>query len=130
MAGGAAPKANFDRLRLEHEEFRGSLSAIKRMVAAIVKERGVRADDVASPVDTLPGQVAQVGFGAVGKLWDPKEKRLRKSFGKVSTSNLSSSWRFPSRPRPHPHDSPATFKKSSTSHPPIPTLPTEDLIPS
>jgi len=80
VAGGAAPKAIFDRLRLEHEEFRGSLSAIKRMVAAIVKERGVRADDVAIPVDTLPGQVAQVDFGAVGKLWDPKEKRLRKAY--------------------------------------------------
>ena len=66
VAGGAAPRAIFDRLRLEHAEFDGSLSAIKRLVATIVKERGIRAEDVAIPVDTLPGRVAQVDFGAVG----------------------------------------------------------------
>ena len=77
VTAGAAPKAIFDRLRIEHEEFSGSLSAIKRMVAGIAKERGVRAQDVAIPVVTLPGQVAQVDFGSVGKLWDPREKRLR-----------------------------------------------------
>ena len=80
VSAGASPKAIFDRLRVEHEEFRGSLSAIKRMVAGFVKERGVRPQDVAIPVVTLPGKVAQVDFGEVGKLWDPKEKRLRTAF--------------------------------------------------
>ncbi len=80
VADGAAPKAIFDRLRIEHGEFSGSLSAIKRMVAGITKERGVRAEDVAIPVETRPGQVAQVDFGAVGKLWDPRRKQLRKAY--------------------------------------------------
>ena len=80
VAAGAAPKAIFDRLRLEHSEFKGSLSAIKRMVTSIVKQRGVRPEDVAIPVDTHPGQIAQVDFGAVGKLWDPEQKRLRKAY--------------------------------------------------
>jgi len=35
VAAGAAPKAIFDRLRLEHNKFKGSPSAIKRMVASV-----------------------------------------------------------------------------------------------
>ncbi len=80
VTAGATPKAIFDRLRVDHEEFCGSLSAIKRMVAGIAKARGVRAQDVAIPVVTLPGKVAQVDFGAVGKLWDATEKRLRTAY--------------------------------------------------
>ena len=80
VTAGATPKANFDRLRVDHEEFCGSLSAIKRMVAGIAKARGVRAQDVAIPVVTVPGKVAQVDFGAVGKLWDATEKRLRTAY--------------------------------------------------
>jgi transposase len=77
---GAGPRAIYDRLRLEDSDFRGSLSAIKRMVLRLEKVRGVRAEDVAIPVETAPGHVAQVDFGFVGKLYDPDEGVLRKAY--------------------------------------------------
>jgi hypothetical protein len=40
----------------------------------------VQPDDVAIPVHTEPGQFAQVDFGYLGKLYDPKEKRFRKAW--------------------------------------------------
>ena len=76
---GAKPVAIFDRLRLEHTDFTGSLSAIKRMCRRLEAERGPRAEDVAIPVETAPGQVAQVDFGDVGKLYDPKTRVLRRA---------------------------------------------------
>ncbi|TPV97296.1 MAG: IS21 family transposase [Myxococcales bacterium FL481] len=77
---GAAPKAIFDRLRLEHADFNGTLSAVKRLYASTRRKRGICVTDVAIPVDTAPGKVAQVDFGAVGKLWDPQEKRGRTAY--------------------------------------------------
>ena len=77
---GAKPVAIFDRLRLEHTDFTGSLSAIKRMCRRLEAERGPRAEDVAIPVETAPGQVAQVDFGDVGKLYDPKTRVLRRAY--------------------------------------------------
>src|SRR5690606_4945882 len=77
---GATPTAIFDRLRTEDREFTGSLSAIKRLYASVRKAEGVRPQDVAIPVDTMPGKIAQVDFGAVGKLWDPREKAVRKAY--------------------------------------------------
>src|SRR5690606_11268259 len=68
------------RLRTEDREFTGSLSAIKRLYASVRKAEGVRPEDVAIPVDTMPGKIAQVDFGAVGKLWDPREKAVRKAY--------------------------------------------------
>jgi transposase len=77
---GAGPRAIFDRLRLEDREFSGSLSAIKRLVLRLERERGVLAEDVAIPVETAPGHIAQVDFGFVGKLYDPNEGVLRKAY--------------------------------------------------
>jgi transposase len=79
-AHGVGAQAIYDRLRQEHETFRGSLSAVKRMCRAVVRERGIRAADVAIPIETLPGQEAQVDFGYVGKLYDSAEGRLRKAY--------------------------------------------------
>ena len=75
---GAGPRAIFDRLRLEHADFPGSLSALKRLCARLSRERGVTAEDVAIPVETEPGAVAQVDFTYVGKLYDPEQGVLRK----------------------------------------------------
>jgi len=36
--------------------------------------------DVAIPLETLPGQEAQVDFGSVGKLYDPYEGRIRNAY--------------------------------------------------
>jgi transposase len=80
MNDGAPPTAIYDRLRVDEAEFEGSLSAVKRMYASLRKAKGVEPGDVAIPVETLPGKVAQVDFGSVGKLWDPREKRVRKAY--------------------------------------------------
>jgi len=77
---GVRPKAIHDRLVQEHTDFGGSVSAIKRLCAAIKRERGVQAHDVAIPLQTEPGQEAQVDFGSVGYLYDPAEGRLRKAY--------------------------------------------------
>lgn len=77
---GTTPKAIFDRLRLEHGDLGGSLSAIKRLCDRLRRSSGVRPQDVAIPVQTAPGEVTQVDFGYVGKLWDPVEGRLRRAW--------------------------------------------------
>lgn len=80
MKNGASPTAIFDRLRVEGNAFTGSVSAVKRLVASIQREKGLHPNEVAIPVETLPGKVAQVDFGAVGKLWDPDERRVRAAY--------------------------------------------------
>lgn len=77
---GAQATAIFDRLRLKHDDFKGTLSAVKRLVAKIQRDKGIDPNDVAIPVETSPGKVAQVDFGSVGKLWDLQERRLRKAY--------------------------------------------------
>ena len=80
MTKGLKPRAIYDRLRLEDAGFCGSYPAIKRLWRAVQKARGVQAKDVAIPVETAPGAVAQVDFGYVGKLYDPSSKTLRKAW--------------------------------------------------
>lgn len=77
---GLGPRAIHDRLRLEVAGYAASVSAVKRLVRQLRKAQGVRAEDVAIPVVTAPGEVAQVDFGYVGKLRCPQEKRLRKAW--------------------------------------------------
>lgn len=77
---GAGPRAIFDRLRLEQPDFPGSLSALKRLCARLGRERGVKPEDVAIPVETEPGAIAQVDFTFVGKLYDPDQGVLRKGW--------------------------------------------------
>jgi len=74
----AGAKAIFDRLRLEHPDFPGSLSAVKRMCARLSRARGILPDEVAIPVETEAGHIAQVDFSYVGKLYDPEQGVLRK----------------------------------------------------
>lgn len=80
MAKSATPKAIYDCLRLEHQEFAGSLSAIKRLYARLRGQRPVAATDIAIPVVSGPGEIAQVDFGYVGKLYDPAQGVLRKAW--------------------------------------------------
>src|SRR6185436_19060726 len=54
--------------------------SVKRLCRALRKAQGVRAEDVAIPVETQPGEVAQVDFGYVGKLFDPETMTLRKAW--------------------------------------------------
>jgi transposase len=80
LAKGATPKAIYDCLRLEEREFAGSLSAIKRLCARLQGAKEVDANDVAIPVVSAPGEIAQVDFGYVGKLYDPAQGVLRKAW--------------------------------------------------
>lgn len=74
------PRAIFDRMRLEQPTFKGSYAAIKRLVRALKRARGVDPTDVAIPVETEAGKIAQVDFGYVGKLFDPATQTLRKAW--------------------------------------------------
>ncbi|MES1174038.1 MAG: IS21 family transposase [Myxococcales bacterium] len=74
------PQAIHDRLRLEHPDYQGSIGGLKRLVRRIRRSRGVRPEDVTIPVDTEPGDVAQVDFGYAGKLWDTTTGTLRKAW--------------------------------------------------
>jgi len=88
-AAGVTPTAIFDFLRLEHSDFDGSLSSVKRRCAALRRARGVSPDDVTMPVETDPADVAQVDFGYVGKLYDSEAGKLRKAWVFVMTLGYS-----------------------------------------
>lgn len=85
LRAGARPKAIFDWLRQECPDFSGSHSAVKRLCRRLVKEKGIVAKDVVIPVQTDPGDVAQVDFGSIGKKWDPQTKSLRRAYVFVMT---------------------------------------------
>ena len=80
MKKGLAPRAIYDRLRLEDETFEGSYWAMKRLCRHLKQQQGVRARDVAIPVVTSPGEMAQVDFGYIGKLLCPVTHRLRRAW--------------------------------------------------
>lgn len=86
---GAKPRGIRDCLRLSHPEFRCSESAVKRFVARLQREIGITADDVVIPVETGPGEVAQVDFGYVGKIFDPRIGIRRKTWAFVMTLGFS-----------------------------------------
>jgi transposase len=88
-AAGAGPRAIHDRLRLDDPDFKASYSAMKRFCRRLDKEEGVKPEDVAIPVETEPGEVLQVDFGYVGKLYDPVEGRLRKAWVFVAVLGYS-----------------------------------------
>jgi transposase len=77
---GAKPKAIYDALRLKHPDFQGSLYAIKRFYRRWRKARGPDPAEVAIPVETASGEVAQVDFGYVGYLYDPRQGRMRRAW--------------------------------------------------
>ena len=75
---GAGPTAIYDKLRFDDPTFRASVSAVKRLYARILKEKGVQPQDVAIPVISNPGEIAQVDFGYLGKLLDSETGTVRK----------------------------------------------------
>lgn len=77
---GATPTAIYDKLRQEEAKFEGSLSAVKRFCARLKKEAGIQENEVAIPVLTEPGDVAQVDFGSIGKRLDPQTQTMRKAY--------------------------------------------------
>lgn len=81
IAKDVAPQAIYDRLRLDQEKkFEGSLSAVKRLCNRLQRGREVRPEDVAITVETDAGEVAQVDFGEVERLYDPEQGVLRRAW--------------------------------------------------
>jgi transposase len=77
---GKMPQAIYDELRQKYPELQGKRSALKRLCKRLKKAQGIRPEDVRIPVETSPGEVAQVDFGYVGMLYDPDSGVLRKSW--------------------------------------------------
>lgn len=86
---GAGPTAIHDHLRVNVATYSGSLSAIKRLCLRLERAEGPQAVDVAIPVETAPGEVAQVDFGYAGKRYDPERGVLRKCWVFVMTLGFS-----------------------------------------
>jgi transposase len=86
---GARARAIYDRLRIEDAAFACSESAVKRFCTRLRRERGITPEDVAIPVETGPGEVAQVDFGYVGKIYDPEAGVRRKAWVFVMTLGFS-----------------------------------------
>ncbi len=82
-AKGAKPRAIYDALRLEDPGFNGSYDAVRRYWRRLQRGREPQAADVAIPVHTRPGEVAQVDFFYVGKVFDPARGQARKCWAFV-----------------------------------------------
>jgi transposase len=80
LAQGVEMTAIFARLRDDHG-FTGSYSAIRRYVAHLVSPD----PKVVVRVHSAPGEEAQVDFGAVGELFDPRSNRVRTAYVFVAT---------------------------------------------
>lgn len=80
LSRGAGPRAIYDHLRSNEADFKGSLSAVKRLCARLQRALGPAPADVAIPVETDPGQIAQVDFGYVGLVFDPVMQIPRKAW--------------------------------------------------
>ncbi|MDP2311517.1 MAG: DDE-type integrase/transposase/recombinase [Pseudomonadota bacterium] len=76
----AGPRAIYDCLRSTDPDFKGSLSAVKRLCLRLGRELGAQPDDVAIPVDTDAGETAQVDFGYVGLVFDAVTQTRRKGW--------------------------------------------------
>jgi len=88
-AKGAGPTSIHDHLRLNQSDFAGSLSAIKRLCLRLERDEGPKPTDVAIPVETAAGEIAQVDFGYAGKRYDARRGILRKSWVFVMTLGFS-----------------------------------------
>lgn len=80
LGKGLGARATYDRLRLEESDFGASYWAVRAAWRRARRTRGVRAEDVAIPVETRPGEIAQVDFGHVGRLFDPTTHTLRHAY--------------------------------------------------
>jgi transposase InsO family protein len=80
LDNGLGPTSIHALLVEEQNDFDGSLSAIKRLYKQLKTDAGPRKEDVAIPIHTVAGQQAQVDFGYVGLMMDPKTQKRRKAW--------------------------------------------------
>ncbi len=85
----AQPTAIHDWLRLRDPDYTGSLSAVKRFCLRLAREAGPSPEDVAIPVETAPGEVAQVDFVHAGRVYDPDRGVPRRAWIFVMTLGYS-----------------------------------------
>jgi transposase len=85
----AGPTAIHDFLRLNEPDYAGSLSAVKRLCQRLRREQGPVPEEVAIPVETAPGEVAQVDFVYAGKRYDPQRGVQRKCWHFLMTLGFS-----------------------------------------
>lgn len=77
---GLTAQPIFDRLKLEEPDFQGGFYAVRAVWRRWKQQRPLSADDIVLPVESAVGDVAQVDFGYVGKLYDATAGRLRKAW--------------------------------------------------
>lgn len=77
---GLGPKVIWERLREQDACFEGTYPQVKRMCRRLRADKGVDPSKVAIVVETKPGEVAQVDFGYVGRLYDPTQGCLRRAW--------------------------------------------------
>lgn len=80
LKAGAGPTAIFDFLRTHEDDYSGSLSAIKRLCVSLRKNQEPKPQDVAIPITTSAGEIAQVDFGYSGMRFDPAQRVMRKTW--------------------------------------------------
>lgn len=83
LTKGLGARAVYDRLRtttLDGGGFTASYSAVKRFCGRIRRSASTGAEEVAIPVESAPGECAQVDFGYAGRLYDPESGRLRRAW--------------------------------------------------
>lgn len=90
---GLTAQPIFDRLKLEEPDFKGGFYAVRAVWRRWRKSCPISADDVVIPVESVAGDVAQVDFGYVGKLYDPRAGRARKAWVFVMVLGYSR-WMF------------------------------------
>jgi transposase len=73
---GCGPRTVWEKLG-EQIGFTGSESSVYRMCA---KLKAAQPPDVVVRIETPPGEVAQVDFGEVGKLFDPVRQTIRRAW--------------------------------------------------
>lgn len=87
---GAGPTAIHDWLRLHGEDYDGSLSAVKRMCAALRRAEPPDPAAVAIPLESEPGEEAQVDFVCAGKVSTSSTARQWRSSSCVVAARLAS----------------------------------------
>jgi len=84
LAQGCEMTAILARLR-EDYGYTGSYSSLRRYIQRICPAE----PRVTVRVHTAPGEEAQVDFGSVGKLYDPRQQRVRLTYAFVATLSYS-----------------------------------------
>ena len=88
-AAGASPKSVHDYLRRTDPDYVASVSAMKRFFVRLALVEGPNEKDVAIPVVTVAGEIAQVDFVYAGQRYDPVEKVARKTWIFIMTLGYS-----------------------------------------